>query len=230
MWCIAGGGGHLTWPSARRWRRVWCMSIQPPSTGPSAISSTTPSSGVRPAPRCASSSRTAGSSVSDRGPGIADEDLPHIFERFYRAPDARGMPGAGLGLAIVGSVAQANEGTVEVRTGPGGVRHSPSRFRPSRATPGNSRLDSAGIRSRPAFHVGSWWPGGRNSFPAVSGGPESDGSAYRPASHCAQSKTRSTVTGVPTFQPGGSRARRFGTDRHSRADRTNSASTRTASA
>jgi two-component system sensor histidine kinase MprB len=59
-------------------------------------------------------------SVSDHGPGIAHEDLPHIFERFYRAPDARGMPGAGLGLAIVGRVAQANEGTVEVRTGPSG--------------------------------------------------------------------------------------------------------------
>jgi two-component system sensor histidine kinase MprB len=58
--------------------------------------------------------------VSDHGPGIADEDLPHIFERFYRAPDARGLPGAGLGLAIVGSVAQANEGTVEVRAGPAG--------------------------------------------------------------------------------------------------------------
>jgi two-component system, OmpR family, sensor histidine kinase MprB len=58
--------------------------------------------------------------VSDHGPGIAHEDLPHIFERFYRAPDARGMPGAGLGLAIVGSVAQANGGTVEVRTGSGG--------------------------------------------------------------------------------------------------------------
>ena len=59
-------------------------------------------------------------SVSDHGRGIAHEDLPHIFERFYRAPDVRGMPGAGLGLAIVGSVAQANKGTVEVRTGPGG--------------------------------------------------------------------------------------------------------------
>jgi two-component system sensor histidine kinase MprB len=58
--------------------------------------------------------------VSDQGPGIADEHLPHIFERFYRAPDARGMPGAGLGLAIAGSVARANEGSVEVRTGPGG--------------------------------------------------------------------------------------------------------------
>jgi two-component system, OmpR family, sensor histidine kinase MprB len=59
-------------------------------------------------------------SVSDHGPGIADQDLPRIFERFYRAPAARGLPGAGLGLAIVGSVAQANGGTIEVRTGPEG--------------------------------------------------------------------------------------------------------------
>jgi two-component system, OmpR family, sensor histidine kinase MprB len=59
-------------------------------------------------------------SVTDHGPGIADEDLPHIFERFYRAPAARGMPGAGLGLAIVGGVAQANNGTVAVQTGPHG--------------------------------------------------------------------------------------------------------------
>ena len=59
-------------------------------------------------------------SVTDHGPGIADEDLPRIFERFYRAPAARGMPGAGIGLAIVGGVAQANDGTVGVRTGPHG--------------------------------------------------------------------------------------------------------------
>jgi two-component system, OmpR family, sensor histidine kinase MprB len=59
-------------------------------------------------------------SVTDHGPGIADGDLPHIFERFYRAPAARGMPGAGLGLAIVGSVAEANNATLNVRTGPAG--------------------------------------------------------------------------------------------------------------
>ena len=59
-------------------------------------------------------------SVTDHGPGIADEDLPHIFERFYRAPTARGMPGAGLGLAIVGDVVHANNGIVDVRTGPDG--------------------------------------------------------------------------------------------------------------
>jgi two-component system sensor histidine kinase MprB len=58
--------------------------------------------------------------VADHGPGIADEDLPHIFERFYRAPAARGMPGAGLGLAIVARIAQANDATAEVRTGPDG--------------------------------------------------------------------------------------------------------------
>ena len=59
-------------------------------------------------------------SVTDQGPGIADEDLPHIFERFYRAPAARGMPGAGLGLAIVARIAQANDATADVRTGPDG--------------------------------------------------------------------------------------------------------------
>jgi two-component system sensor histidine kinase MprB len=59
-------------------------------------------------------------SVTDHGPGIADDDLPRIFERFYRAPAARGMPGAGLGLAIVGGVAHANKGTIAVQTGPHG--------------------------------------------------------------------------------------------------------------
>ena len=59
-------------------------------------------------------------SVTDHGPGIPDEDLPHIFERFYRAPAARGMPGAGLGLAIVARIVQADHATVDVRTGPDG--------------------------------------------------------------------------------------------------------------
>jgi len=59
-------------------------------------------------------------SVTDHGPGIPDEDLPHIFERFYRASAARGMPGAGLGLAIVARIAQANDAAADVRTGPDG--------------------------------------------------------------------------------------------------------------
>jgi two-component system sensor histidine kinase MprB len=51
-------------------------------------------------------------SVRDHGPGIADADLPHVFERFYRATAARSMPGSGLGLSIVQKVAEAHGGTV----------------------------------------------------------------------------------------------------------------------
>ena len=58
--------------------------------------------------------------VRDRGPGIADADLPHVFERFYRATSARGMPGSGLGLAIVRQVAEAHGGTVTAESPPGG--------------------------------------------------------------------------------------------------------------
>jgi len=50
--------------------------------------------------------------VSDTGPGIAEADLPHIFDRFYRAPAARSMPGSGLGLAIVAQIATQHGGTV----------------------------------------------------------------------------------------------------------------------
>jgi two-component system sensor histidine kinase MprB len=58
--------------------------------------------------------------VRDHGPGITDTDLPHIFERFYRATSARGMPGSGLGLAIVRQVAEAHGGTVTAEAAPGG--------------------------------------------------------------------------------------------------------------
>jgi two-component system sensor histidine kinase MprB len=51
-------------------------------------------------------------SIRDHGPGIDPADLPHIFDRFYRAPAARTLPGSGLGLAIVRQVAEASGGTV----------------------------------------------------------------------------------------------------------------------
>jgi two-component system, OmpR family, sensor histidine kinase MprB len=50
--------------------------------------------------------------VRDHGPGIDPADLPHIFDRFYRAPAARTLPGSGLGLAIVRQVAEAYGGAV----------------------------------------------------------------------------------------------------------------------
>jgi two-component system sensor histidine kinase MprB len=58
--------------------------------------------------------------VRDHGPGFADEDRPHVFDRFYRSADARSMPGSGLGLAIVREVAEAHGGTVGAENAPGG--------------------------------------------------------------------------------------------------------------
>lgn len=55
--------------------------------------------------------------VSDQGPGIASEDIPHIFDRFYRAPDmAKYTKGAGLGLYLTRAIVEAHEGRIWVDT------------------------------------------------------------------------------------------------------------------
>jgi two-component system, OmpR family, sensor histidine kinase MprB len=58
--------------------------------------------------------------VRDHGPGIDAEDLPKVFDRFYRSKAARAMPGSGLGLAIVAQVAAEEHGTVEASNAPDG--------------------------------------------------------------------------------------------------------------
>jgi two-component system sensor histidine kinase MprB len=58
--------------------------------------------------------------VRDHGPGVDPADLPHVFDRFYRSPQARTMPGSGLGLAIVKQVADSHGGTVTAATAGGG--------------------------------------------------------------------------------------------------------------
>ncbi len=58
--------------------------------------------------------------VRDHGPGIGVEDLPFVFDRFYRAPAARDLPGSGLGLAIVRQVAEAHGGSVSAERAEGG--------------------------------------------------------------------------------------------------------------
>ena len=100
-------------------------------------------------------------SVRDHGPGIDPADLPHVFDRFYRAPAARSMPGSGLGLAIVRQVAEAHGGTVSAEPAPGGGTVFTLRLppldagvdeqqaespRPSRAAPGEP--SRARLRSR----------------------------------------------------------------------------------
>ena len=53
--------------------------------------------------------------IADQGPGIADEDLPHVFDRFYRSDRARNTPGTGLGLSIVAHTITSHGGQVTAR-------------------------------------------------------------------------------------------------------------------
>ncbi len=59
-------------------------------------------------------------SVRDHGPGVSADDLPHLFERFYRAPAARSLPGSGLGLAIVRQIVESHGGRVFAESPEGG--------------------------------------------------------------------------------------------------------------
>lgn len=59
-------------------------------------------------------------SVRDRGPGFEEADIPHVFDRFYRAADARRLPGSGLGLAIVSQTALAHGGSATATNAPDG--------------------------------------------------------------------------------------------------------------
>jgi two-component system sensor histidine kinase MprB len=58
--------------------------------------------------------------VVDRGPGVPAESLPFVFDRFYRADEARALPGSGLGLAIVKQVVDEHGGTIGLDNRPGG--------------------------------------------------------------------------------------------------------------
>lgn len=77
------------------------------------------------ATRCTLAARREGArvllSVSDNGIGVAAEDLPRVFERFYRGDPSRASTGSGLGLSIVKHVMTAAGAEVEARAGPGGV-------------------------------------------------------------------------------------------------------------
>jgi two-component system sensor histidine kinase MprB len=58
--------------------------------------------------------------VRDHGPGVPPHELPLIFDRFFRAANARDQPGSGLGLAIVKQVAERHGGSVTAAAAPGG--------------------------------------------------------------------------------------------------------------
>ncbi|WP_223290949.1 HAMP domain-containing sensor histidine kinase [Streptomyces avicenniae] len=58
--------------------------------------------------------------IRDHGPGIPADELPHVFERFWRAPGARGLPGSGLGLSIVARAVRESGGDITLRPAEGG--------------------------------------------------------------------------------------------------------------
>jgi two-component system sensor histidine kinase MprB len=85
-----------------------------------------------------------GVSVRDHGPGFEAADLPHVFDRFYRAGNARALPGSGLGLAIVRQTAESHGGESLASNAPGGgallrVSFGPVVRAQARATPAAAR-------------------------------------------------------------------------------------------
>jgi two-component system sensor histidine kinase MprB len=85
--------------------------------------------------------------VIDRGPGVPAASLPFVFDRFYRADEARALPGSGLGLAIVKQVVDEHGGTIRLENRPGGGAIATMTLAPLPATPAHSEEKSVTSRS-----------------------------------------------------------------------------------
>jgi two-component system sensor histidine kinase MtrB len=86
--------------------------------------------------------------VSDLGPGIAAEDLPHVFERFYKADPARAGGGSGLGLAIALENARLLGGEISVWSRPGAGARFTLRLPVTRPLPIGEAPVAAGHENR----------------------------------------------------------------------------------
>jgi two-component system sensor histidine kinase MprB len=84
--------------------------------------------------------------VRDHGTGVEPEDLPYVFDRFYRGASSRGRQGSGLGLAIVRQVADQHGGSVEVENAPDGGAVFTLRLP---VVPGDGAPDGDGSAGRP---------------------------------------------------------------------------------
>ena len=106
--------------SARACSRPSSAASPSASAARSRTCSGTRTSGARRAARSRSTLVDGTLTIRDHGPGFDEVDLPHVFDRFYRADSARGMPGSGLGLAIVRQAAEAHGGSATVANAAGG--------------------------------------------------------------------------------------------------------------
>ena len=84
----------------------------------------------------------AGVRVRDHGPGVAEPDLPHVFDRFFRGTNSRGRQGSGLGLAIVRQVTEQHGGTASVANAPDGGAVFTLRLPAIRAVDDNAGVES----------------------------------------------------------------------------------------
>ncbi|CAA9381055.1 MAG: Two component system sensor histidine kinase MprB [uncultured Nocardioides sp.] len=87
--------------------------------------------------------------IDDMGPGVAEADRPHVFDRFWRSDESRAMPGSGLGLAIVSQVVGRHGGTVTVADAPGGG----ARFTVSLPGAADERAGAGAGRREPAVEA-----------------------------------------------------------------------------
>ncbi|MFJ8031299.1 sensor histidine kinase [Streptomyces sp. NPDC096032] len=86
--------------------------------------------------------------VRDHGPGIAEDELPHVFDRFWRSPSARALPGSGLGLSIVARTVQQAGGAVSLAPAEGGGTVATVRL-PGAPTPPPDATDTPGAPGAP---------------------------------------------------------------------------------
>ena len=120
---VAAGtpAGHAAWTSTCTPSPGGSPATPPPWSGRSPTCSTTPPSGAR---RLGTVTVRLADGRAARAPtraqGIAEDDLPHVFDRFYRSTESRTMPGSGLGLSIVRAVAERHGGAVRAGAAPGG--------------------------------------------------------------------------------------------------------------
>lgn len=88
--------------------------------------------------------------ISDEGIGIASDDLPHVFERFYRSSKARNAPGSGLGLSIVAQTIQAHGGWIRAARSPYGGAEFTVRL-PGSPTPPDEDAEAPGASQASVF-------------------------------------------------------------------------------